>query len=515
MLKEQLKKLITHAAQTKDWSYVRAWFTYWDNEDELAEKVILWGRFFLPNYFRKKSPEFHYELIKKNFTPNNEYSAAPRGFGKTTINQLSIMFSIVNKMDKFIVVIEKTFTEASNILSSIRDEFENNERIKMVYGDLIGLNSQGVIDKKAKDAQGDIFINGIRLRGKGFNQPVRGLKSKEWRPTTIYCDDLEEDVHINNIDQRDKYKVNFTQGVIPAIDIDGKIKMVGTILHQDSLLINYVTRHKGKIWKAFDVQDPHNTLLWPDYWTYEQLMKKKEEMSIAGLGSSKFSQEYLNEPVDDETRPFKWDWLQKTYDELPEFMEIYAAIDVADSVNDTSDYTGVVVVGIDNRHNWHIIYAKRHRVTITKLVDVVFDVWNKYKPNRIGIEKKSFDDQVKPLLDTRSDETGIYPSIMELKHGGKRKEDRIIGALQGRFENGKILFSHGLPEDQKILQGELYDFPRGKNDDLADALAYISDFATRSYKEKEVIDERGKHEKDEAIQKILRDIESPQDFFDI
>lgn len=501
-IKDQFKKLVRHAAETKNWSYVRAWFTYWENEDELAEKVIIWGRFFMPDYFKQHSPLFHHELIKKNFSKQNEYSAAPRGFGKTTINQLCMMYSVANQLDKFIVIVEKTFTEASEVLRSIREEFATNERILMVYGEMIA-KEKGVTQDKVKDAEGDIFINGVRLRAKGFNQPIRGLKSKEWRPTTIYCDDIEEDAHISSLDQRNKYKANFTQGIIPAVDIDGTIKMLGTILHQDSLLMNYIKMHKGIIWRAFDVKDPKNTLLWKERWSYERLMEKKKQMSIDGFGSSKFAQEYLNEPVDNETRPFKWEWLQKTYEEIPEFIRTYAAIDVADSTHDQSDYTGVVVVSIDNKHNWYIRHAKRYRVTVTGLIDLVYSLWDKYDLVSIGIEKKSFEDQVKPLLDVRSDQTGIYPHVEELKHSGQRKEDRIIGALQGRFESGKICFEHTFKEDQKILQGELYDFPRGKNDDLADALAYISDFASRSYEQKQEKDTRPNHSYDKEIEKIL------------
>lgn len=511
-LKEELKKLVGNALETKNWAYVRAWFTYWDSEEELAQKVMLWGRFFMADYFKQRSPEFHLELIRKNFSKQNEYSAAPRGFGKTTINQLCMMYSIVNKLDEFIVIVEKTFGEASEILRSIRDEFATNEKILVVYGDLISKNEKGKFDEKAKDAEGDMLINGVRLRAKGFNQPIRGLKSKEWRPTTIYCDDIEEDAHINSIDQRDKYKANFTQGIIPAVDIDGNIKMVGTILHNDSLLVNQVKMHKGKIWRAFDVKDPENTLLWPERWTYARLMEKKHQMTVDGFGSSKFAQEYLNEPVDDETRPFKWEWLQSTYSELPEFLETYAAIDVADSANAHSDYTGVVVVSIDNQHNWHIRHAKRYNVTVTGLIDAVFDIWGKFNPNRIGVEKRAFEDQVQPLLKVRSDQTGVYPSVVELKHGGKRKEDRILGALQGRFENGKMLFREGLPEDQKQLQGELYDFPRGKNDDLADALAYIDQFASRSYDVAQEVDERAPHERDDAIAEILEKMNEPDDW---
>jgi len=69
--------------------------------------------------------------------------------------------------------------------------------------------------------------------------------------------------------------------------------------------------------------------------------------------------------------------------------------------------------------------------------------------------------------------------VVELEHGGKRKEDRIKGALQGRFEAGKIWFKKGSQDDQKLLKGELIDFPSSKNDDLSDSLAYVEQIGYR------------------------------------
>lgn len=481
---------------------IRSWFKYWDNENELAEKVLIWGRFFLPNYFRDRSPQFHLEMIKLNFSKQHEYFAAPRGFGKTTINQLCIMFSIVNNMEKFIVVIEKTFTEASEFLANIRYEFAENDRIKSFYGELVKKDKKGKLDDKVKDAQGDIFINGIRLRAKGFNQSVRGLKSREWRPTKIYCDDIEEDSHINSIDQREKYKDNYLKGVLPATDVDGYIKMVGTILHQDSLLSNLIHQHKGRVWRAYEVNNPDHTLLWPERWSIQRLNEKKEQMAIDGQSASKFSQEYLNMPVDDDKRPFKWEWLQKTYTQIPDGYNTFIAIDVADATGEKNDYTGVVVVCIDSQHNWYIKFAKRYRVSIEGLVDLIFQLWGEYNPIQIGVEKRAFDDQIKPLLAQKSDITGIFPIVEELKHKGDSKASRVIGALSGRFQGGKIFFAEGLPDDQKLLQGELYDFPRGQYDDLADALAYASNMAFKGTQPPESLPDMETYQYDSGLYEV-------------
>lgn len=478
VLTEELELLV----KASDWEAVRTWFSYWEGADEQVSKCILWGKFFLPEYLRDETPPFHRELVKENFSNKNEYTGCPRGYGKTTLNQLCINFQIANKLEKFIVIIEKSFTEASEVVRAISKTWHDNLMVKQVYGNLIKIDDSGQTDDKASDSAGDLVVNGVRIRAKGFEAVIRGIKSGSWRPTKIYLDDVESDEHINSDEQRRKYRENYTQGVVPAIDITGSIKVRGTILHSDSLLANLIEQHGGKIYKAFQKEDPQNTLLWPERWTYALLMKKKAEMEMQGKGTSSFYKEYLNEPVDDENRPFRIEWLQKEFtDEDIKFKALSrtATIDVAESLKQGADFTALTIVDWDQDNNWFIQHAKRHKVNVTGLVDLIFSTWQLYHPTKIGVEKKAFTDQVKPLLQIRSEESGIYPIVVELEHQGKAKEDRIKGALQGRFEAGKIWFKKGTTDDQLALKGELIDFPSGKKDDLIDGLSYIQQIGFR------------------------------------
>ena len=400
----------------------------------------------------------------------------------TTINQLCIAYICAHKLRKFVVMIEKSYTEAAEVLKTVTNQFKDNLMIRQVYGDLVKADEKGEFDDKNKDSFGDVVINGVRLRAKGFNTPIRGLKSNEWRPDLILLDDVESDEHIQNEEQRRKYRENYGQGIVPAIDIKGTIKVRGTILHNDSLLKTLIDQFNGKIYKAFQREDPENTLLWKERWTYELLMKKKTEMELEGKGTGKFYQEYLNEPIDDENRPFHLNWLQKEFiEEDLKFRAVSrtATIDVAETIKQGSDFTAVSIVDWDSENNWFIQNSKRHKINITGLVDLIFSIWQYYKPAKIGVEKKAFEDQIKPLLKIRSEETGVYPIVVELEHGGRSKEDRIKGALQGRFEAGKIWFKKNSVDDSKILKGELLDFPVGKHDDLIDALAYTEQIGYR------------------------------------
>lgn len=389
----------------------------------------------------------------------------------TTMNQLLLCIVAAHHLRNFAVVLEKTFTEASEVLNVLRDEFSHNDLLLLVYGSLMKTSSDGVFDDRNKDAEGDIFINSVRFRGKGFNTPVRGLKSLEYRPDLILIDDVEEDTHIRSEEQRRKYRENYAQGIVPAVDVEGVIKVTGTILHQDSLLQNLIDQFGGTVYRAYDPTSPtpEQTLLWPARWTWKRLMEKKEQMEMEGKGSSKFFQEYLNQPVDDMRRVFKQEYYQHYYTaqdvkNVSLFRSI--AIDPAESKKQGSDWTAVTVVDTDQNNNWYVRFVKRYRVNSAELIQLIFDLWNTWKPQVIGVERKAFEDQIKPFMDIKAQETGTFPHVVELEHGGQRKEDRIVGSLQGRFESGKILFQENPLDDTRVLHGELYDFPFGKNDDL-------------------------------------------------
>lgn len=446
----------------------------------------------MSEYLRDSSPEFHRDLIALFFSKNNEYTAAPRGFSKTTIIQVCISFSVVNELDTFIVLVEKSFTEASEVLAGVRDVLVNNKKIRLVYGKLM---YQEEDSEKDPDAKGDMLINGVRLRAKGFNTTIRGLKSKAYRPSRVILDDVETDEHIDNPEQRKKYMENYNKGIQPAVDIEGVCKVFGTILHFDSLLMNLIKWHMGRIYRAYNPDDPKNTLLWPSRWTFERLEAKKAQM-MTDKGSNAFTQEYLNDPISEDARVFKYEWLWRQ-DRQVKFSDIknktfngYAALDVADSTKEGSDWTGAVVHLVDNEGNHYRVSCKRERRNVLGKIDLIFEIWSKWRPyglNEIGVEKKAFEDEIRPLLEVEKVRRQIYPIVSELKPMHTSKRSRIKGNLEGRYQTGKIwtiIDETGVPiENTEDLFNELYNFPAAKNDDLGDAEAYLIDMAEIPLKE--------------------------------
>ena len=85
-----------------------------------------------------------------------------------------------------------------------------------------------------------------------------------------------------------------------------------------------------------------------------------------------------------------------------------------------------------------------------------------------------------PYLHDNMRRLNVYPYIVELSHGNQKKSDRIVWALQGRMEQGRLTFQPGKYFDK--LRDQLLDFPNPMaHDDMIDSLAYVDQIAVTPY----------------------------------
>lgn len=111
-----------------------------------------------------------------------------------------------------------------------------------------------------------------------------------------------------------------------------------------------------------------------------------------------------------------------------------------------------------------------------------------YHPVAVGIEKGALKAAIMPYLMDQSRRIGVYPNIVELTHGNKKKTERIMWALQGRFQHGRITLKKA-PWNRALIN-QLLDFPNPLvHDDLIDALAYVDQISEVSYIEEGVYEQ--------------------------
>lgn len=110
----------------------------------------------------------------------------PRGFGKTTIVKLFILYCILFTDRKFILILSATKDLAINIISDIMDML-SEPNIKSLFGDWsVGVEVDQKHLKKFRFRGRDIIIAGIGAEGS-----VRGLNLKNARPDVMVFEDTQ------------------------------------------------------------------------------------------------------------------------------------------------------------------------------------------------------------------------------------------------------------------------------------------------------------------------------------
>ena len=241
-------------------------FSHKENIETFSEVVF-------PDTIQNKIPAFHREIYNLLFRDGNDALAAPRGHAKTSITGIIfLIFNIVNKLEKYIVYISQNHSKTVQFIDPIRNEFKTNKMLRFIYGDLTPSKAR---DDQGKDREDCFDVGGCRVEAASFEKNIRGFKFKNYRPTLIIGDDIESDERVLNPELRVKDKNKLNKVIIPALDIHGRFKMIGTILHSYSLLKNKIDLYGGEIFRACDPS--LKNLLWPDRFTKEILKKIKAD----------------------------------------------------------------------------------------------------------------------------------------------------------------------------------------------------------------------------------------------
>ena len=412
--------------------------------------------------------------------------AAPRRHAKSTAITLAyVLACVLFRNRSYVLIISDTITQATQFLGDIKRELFDNEKLRSLFN----------INGYEKDTEDDVIINcgdghQFRISAKGSEQKMRGLKWKNKRPDLIVGDDLENDEIVLNKDRREKFKRWFYGALVPSLSSNGVIRIVGTILHEDSLLSNlmpsvwnadtvveplkiYSTNRRAS-WRAFKYRahtDDYTKVLWPQKYSVEWFKRERQDFLDRGI-SDVYSQEYLNEPIDDSVSYFKKnDFVPLTQEDKKKTLNYYIAADLAISKDETADYSVFIVAGMDEDRFIHVKNVIRERLDGREIVDMILSLNDVYRPDVFGIEEMQVSKSIGPFLREEMMRTGKFVNLLALKHGGKDKTSRAR-SIQGRMRAGGVRFDKHA-DWYPIFEDELCKFPRGTKDDQVDAFAYI------------------------------------------
>ena len=187
----------------------------------------------------------------------------------------------------------------------------------------------------------------------------------------------------------------------------------------------------------------------------------------------------MNQPIAPETQVFKREYFKYYNPKDLKWREnnysVFTTVDLAISEAYTADYTAIVTVAVSPQNHWFILDIDYGRYDPSKTIEAIFRAVVKYQPLKVGIEKVAYQQALAHFLEKEMVKRNQFFEVVPLK-AQKAKELRIQ-SLQPRFKAGTIWFPVNA-DFLAELESELLMFPRGKHDDLIDALAYMEQIAT-------------------------------------
>lgn len=271
----------------------------------------------------------------------------------------------------------------------------------------------------------------------------------------------------------------FEQILRPALaDQKGKAMFIGTPMGRNHFydIYKYAISGEDDTYDGWHFTSYDNPLLDPE----------EIEVSKKSMSSYAFRQEFMASFEAQGSEIFKEEWVK--YGESPEVGDYYISVDLAGfadvALATTSrakklDQTAISVVKV-NEDGWFVEDIIFGRWGIKESAEKIFNAVSKYKPVTIAIEKGALKNAVIPYLTDLMKARQRFFRIDEVTHGNKKKIDRIIWGLQGRFENGAITLNKA--DWNAEFLDELYQFPNPLvHDDLIDSLSYVDQIAKVAY----------------------------------
>ena len=451
---------------------------------KLRNNMALFGKHCFPTALKKTTPPFHTDIYKYLSEEDKKrvLIAAPRGTAKSTVTTLiyplwRTAFKATNE-ELFIVIISESQAQSINFLSRIKYHLTYSEEFRAIFGNLGP-------ETASKWTHTDIVLaNGTRIVAVGTGQRVRGFLQGDTRPNLIIVDDFESELNAYTPEARAKNRKWLTEAVIPSLSDEGKIAMIGTVISEDCFLC---WAKESSAWNVlwFAIWNDDEKSIWPERFPKERILAIKEEFKSVG-NINGFFQEYMNIAQSPDDAPFQPDWIKmhnweyeridgqnclvQNYgdedNEKIKAVELYTGVDPASSLSARADYFVIATIAIDNENNKYVVDIFRDRISPAEQPGKIIETYKNFKPRRIKVETVGYQEALRTAVRELMREEQLY--IPGLESGVKprnSKSERLL-SLVPLFAKGTFYFR---PEDIKAQQ-EFLSYPKGKHDDIMDAI---------------------------------------------
>lgn len=431
------------------------------------------GEFLLPTYSQRRPfKEFHREILRDCCSEAPHVALAlPRGHSKSaTVNLGYSLAAAMLRIEPYQIKVSRTRKIASEFLGTVKWQLSDNERLRDAFGVL-------PVELWPRDTEDDFickFEDGyqIRMTSFGCEQPMRGTNWNTVRPGLVIGDDMEDDEQVLSPDRREKVFNWFMSTLMPIGTPATKFRVIGTILHAESLLQGLLDSEgwHSRTYEACDADVSEPSLLWPELWS-EPALKREKKMYVEQNNLVKFNMEYRNIAVDLSSGFFlPTDFVATEDSDTPKPRTYYVGVDYAISTAERRDYTVMVVGGVDHDGFLEIVDLRKGRWDGKRIIDEMFAIQEAWKPEQWFVEAGSIQKALGAALEIEQRRHSVYLNL-NLMVPTKDKSSRAR-SIQARMRSKGVRFDRRtawFPD----LEQEMIQFPRGGHDDQVDAMAWL------------------------------------------
>jgi predicted phage terminase large subunit-like protein len=439
----------------------------------------------------------HFLWVISILTHKRTNIIAPRGAAKTTIINVFLAWWIGRfpyLSNIFVCVAED---QAKERLADIKEIIES-QKFKNVFPHVFidtkrprTVTEFSVWSDRWKDETGEITYEQFRMR-------IRSDKKLDSKSKTLIAfgttsskipgkrcsgilalDDPHDERNSATEDQRIKVEMLVKKSLMPTMTPEARMVLICTRWAETDLSGRFKNDFRADgtpVWNTIETAaiDENGKSYWEGVWSLERLEEVRDE-----FGEIVFQLMYMNNPMGLASGEVTMDMLRQNIIDLPEDLEIFISVDVAESLTKRADYTVFAIVARDKpkktasgereTFNYYVLYIWRDKVKFLNCVKQLEKMYefaeDHYGPvKKVLFEKSTFQSAWGDLLVSKNPDIKI--DTVPLKEGNKEWRFKSFAA---RAQAGRVYMNMKM-KNYHIACSEIIAFPTAAHDDIVDAL---------------------------------------------
>lgn len=409
--------------------------------------------------------------VVESTTHNRKLLLVPRGTLKTTVAGIGRPIQrLLQDPTRRILLACNTMRNAQRRLRRIQRHFEANPIFRWLYPEVVPdfdkvpwNANEMTVRRSATTVEPSVDIAGVGTAVTGRHY------------TDIVKDDIVDDKNTNTPELIED-TIEWDASTIPLFDDpedpSNEEVVIGTPWHRADLysLKSADPEYLVYIRHALEATDGTPDFsaglpIFPERLSRDRLEKIRDRIANDEL----FFCQYMCDPRGGEASQFRREWIQ-TFDGEPEGDLTYAlTVDPGSLRPDDGDFTAYVVCAVDVHSNLYVVHRVAARHNPREIINTIFDIYAQFQLiHSVGIEEVAYQKTLQFFAQEEMRRRGVWLPFVHLHTDTRVSKEMRIRSMIPRFSNLSMFIRPHMMD----LKNQLLDFPKGRHDDLIDALAY-------------------------------------------